>query len=286
MERSGVGGPEREFKSLIQPYTDSVVFDNGTTLPRAMVSPAEKRVVDDALDNLLERTGDEVAISSLVPYPMPEGQWGFISMRSGALMPDLDDPSEPFVINALPAVEAAREEELFGEAGFLSAATGGRTPNQQMLEVDLPRAAEVTGGEADMLTAVFKAGQRTPSSEKLEQEYSMMWSRSNAGVVGQETYEAAWRRAAREQGTERRDRLDPLGGTPDVDVPDPLRDPLGSAVYASLLMDRLLQKYGDADKTLAAYYLGDDVIDEAGDDWKQVVPDDVFQFIERVKGGL
>jgi hypothetical protein len=69
----------------------------------------------------------------------------------------------------------------------------------------------------------------------------------------------------------------------EVPPPDPVRDPAGAALAAAILMDTFAAKYGDAEQALAAYYLGESVIDAAGDDWRSVVPDDVHMFIGRVK---
>jgi len=282
---------EDEFNAFLTPYLNTVELDNGTFVPRSMASPGEVNAINKKLGELLERTTDPVLYESLVPHPLPEGQWAFRSRRSGQLIPDLEDDSKPFVVDARPAIEKFAEDQLQDDAGFFSAATGGRTPVQQMLEVDIPEAARRTEGDTGLLQAVFLAGQVTPGEEKLDQEYSMLWSRSNKGVVDEARYKAAYRAAARDTASVGPGNVNPLaGGGTSQRVPDPLRDPLGATIYASLLLDDLFDKYGDPRKALAAYYVGDAELDaavtEAGDAWESEFTDDVSQFISRVQGRL
>lgn len=275
-------GVMREFKSLLAPFEDEVELANGARLPAGTVTPPEIAELNNALSDPdeIERRfgeamlGDPATLASLTPVPLPGGQWAFRSSRTGRMV--FDAEGEPIKLDPRPAVQAATDRQLTEASTFVGRIFKGRTPTQQALEVDIPAVARVTAnGDARMLEAVFKAGLKVPPGEKLGREYTMLWAEGNVNEIDDAAYERAWREAA-----------DSMESLATEEVPDPTRDPLGGKIAAALLMDKFADRYGDGDKALAAYFIGADVIDEAGDDWRKIVPDDVFMFIERVKAEM
>ncbi|MFO7858075.1 MAG: hypothetical protein R6V11_04050 [Ectothiorhodospiraceae bacterium] len=286
-------GVMREFRSLLEPFEQEVELANGARVPAGTISQPEVETLNNALSDPgeIERrfgeamVGDPATLASLTPYPLPGGQWAFQSSRTGSLAED--DEGEIIKLNATEAVEAAAERQLTEGSSVLGRIFEGRTPTQQALEVDIPNVARATsGGDARMLEAVFKAGLKVPSNEKLGREFTMLWAEENVNELDDAAYEKAWREAATPEQRGFVDRPGPLGTADLNDPPDPTRDPLGGKIAASLLMDQFAARFGDGDKALAAYFVGADVIEAAGDDWRKAVPDDVFMFIERVKEEL
>lgn len=286
-------GVMREFRALLEPFEQEVELANGARLPANTVNPAEVEVLNNALSDPMEierrfgeaLVGDPATLASLTPHPLPGGQWAFRSTRSGRL--ETNAEGEVIKLNATEAVEAATDRQLTEGSSMLGRIFEGRTPTQQALEVDIPNVARATsGGDSRMLEAVFKAGLKVPASEKLGREYTMLWAVENVNEIDDAAYEKAWREAATPEQRGFVDRPGPLGTADLDDPPDPTRDPMGGKVAASLLMDQFAERFGDGDKALAAYFVGADVIEAAGDEWRKAVPDDVFMFIERVKEEL
>lgn len=75
------------------------------------------------------------------------------------------------------------------------------------------------------------------------------------------------------------------GGTPNA-----YTNPTGAMVGASLLLEKLRDKYGDVDQALAAYWMGPGALEEVlqqaqadGVSWEARVPSEAMQFVERVR---
>lgn len=68
------------------------------------------------------------------------------------------------------------------------------------------------------------------------------------------------------------------------DAPPPMTDSTGALIAADIILGQLVDKYGNTDKALAAYYLGpgyDHLF--KGEDWESDMPGEVITFIERTK---
>jgi hypothetical protein len=190
---------KREFMSLLEPFLQETELVNGRRLPAAMLTDVEVNQLNTALtDEAGERfgdalLGDDATRGSIVPAPLPDGQWGFQDSRRGAFIHNTE--GDIIKLDARPAVERAIDEQMLQESSFLGRLIGGRTPVQQALEIDIPRAAESGYGDVELLTAVFKAGMKMPPSEKLDNEWTMVWARENAQSIDMDAYRGAWRQS-------------------------------------------------------------------------------------------
>lgn len=280
----GVGGrTSSEFDKLTAPLRERYQFENGSSLPLVVIdaNPARAKRIGKFIDNMLNapeafgfQPGDD--LRSVHPVPTPDGNVVFASSSApGTLIVDPEsDPNNPMPLSLDPMVAVPPDERLDASWGERASnainSAAGAMRIRDFRHTTLPRASAATGVELGTLDAVMQASQKTQTTSN-----SMALTPVALESLDKGEYERAWGKYTQQLG------MAPQH-VPRI-APDPLTNSEGAAVAAGMVLDKFAAKYGDAEQALAAYHLGEDVVDSMGEDWRSVIGAEAWQFIERVK---
>jgi len=274
----------RAFETMTEPMAEFHTFSNGAKVPKVLVddNPNRARRIGEAIDRMMDdptklgySPGD--SLHTIHPLFTPEGEIYFRdSRRPRAVLRDPDseqgDP-RPLVVDPVELVPESPRREM-GWAQRASEAWS-RTVNSMRLkgyeQGTLRHVADATNGNQGVLSAVFMA-----SRENAQTTNAMSLTPEALESLDTDRYERAW--------DTYRVHLENVVGQPTKRrAPNPVTNSEGAAVAASMLLDQFANKYGSVDQALAAYWLGEDVVDSMGDDWRALIGVEARQFIARVK---
>ncbi|TVR96491.1 MAG: hypothetical protein EA406_11820 [Rhodospirillales bacterium] len=278
----------QQFDQLIEPMLGVQTLSNGALvpegfLPEGVPGRASAREINGWLEDPEHFgivPGDMNALDSIRPRFLPDGGVAWFSTRSPNEL-ILDPRTGEVLVDDLEArVAPARDIPTLGERIFEGInnamqasgellSFGGYSTNSART------AANVTGADLDTLLSIRMVYETLPLSDRANREPSTLLSEATLQSLPQAEYRRAWMASQARRPT--------TGQFPTEGPPSPLRNTDGAAIAAGLILERFRAKYATEEQALAAYWMGEAVMDSLGDDWENQIDQSTAQFIHRVR---
>jgi hypothetical protein len=276
----------REVDAIVRPFLeDKVKLANGREYPRGLFpeNRTERRHVTEAVDAVLSdptrlglRPGDTEGAARFDPVFFQDGSIGFRDRVSPNVVAMDPESNEPVRIN-IPEIVSGDLKPNFRERArqAVTDATEGvtdffsETLPTTMETRSASNAARAVGTDPALMGRLANAVRATPEDER--------GARLGMGLppdVGE------------------RLTVDPLAGLP-TGIANALSErgifhPDVAPYVAAAYMRQLSDKYPSREAAIAAYWTGEDVVDDLidvfGDDWKRGLPMETHQFLSRMQG--
>jgi len=131
---------------------------------------------------------------------------------------------------------------------------------------------------------VFRAAQSVVIEQRAGRDPAFMLGEASLGDLDKGSYAFVW--AAASGNIDKFRMVNPRSRS----APNPLTNREGAAIATGLLLNQYRKQFSDPEQALAALWVGADTVEfaiqERGDQWRAVMPDDALEFVRRIADRL